>query len=270
MKQVREVPALPPRAPDAHKGDFGRVAIFAGSADMLGAAVLCARAALRGGAGLVSVGLPPPLRSLLPLAVPEATTFARDAHGVPAGIAAASAVVAGPGLGAGDSTRELLRGLLPAVRVPLVLDADALNALAPLAQPIAAGGGLVTTPHPGEAARLLGSDTASVQRDRLAAVTALQARAGGVAVLKGAATLVCDGERVYTNDTGNPGMATAGAGDVLAGLLGALLARGVAPFEAACLAVKVHGAAGDLAAGECGQNGLLASDLIDRLPRVLR
>lgn len=269
MRRVRRVPKLPPRAPDVHKGDLGRVLVVAGSGEMLGAAVLCARAAARSGAGLVRVSLPAALCSLLPLAVPEATTCTRSVGAVRRHAAEADAVVVGPGLTAAASTRALVRSALAAATRPVVLDADALNVSAPLVAPFDAQAEVVLTPHPGEAARLLGSSTAAVQADRVGAVEALCARSGGVVLLKGPRTLVSDGARFYENDTGNPGMATGGAGDVLAGLLGALLARGLSAFDAACLAARVHGAAGDRVARSRGVEGLIASDLCDAISKEL-
>ncbi len=269
MKRVRRVVELPQLASDAHKGDCGRVLIVAGSAEMLGAAVLCARAAVRSGAGLVQVGLPQALVSLLPLAVPEATTFARRLPALRRRVASADAVVAGPGLTATTATRGVVRAILDEATAPIVLDADALNVLAPLDRRPVSRAPLLLTPHPGEAARLLGTSASAVQADREAAVAQLCAQSGAVVVLKGEGTLVCDGARIYRNRTGNPGMATGGAGDVLSGLLGALLAQGLAPFDAACLAVRVHGAAGDRAVRAVGARGLVASDLCDAIPREL-
>lgn len=261
MKDVRSIRALPRRARDAHKGDFGTVLVVAGSHDMLGAAVLCATAALRGGAGLVRVALPRELQPLLPLAVPCATTITRAPRELRAAVAAADAVVVGPGLGASPATERLVEIVLAARRGTVVLDADALNVLAPLRSSARSLAGTVLTPHPGEAARLLGIDTRSVQADRQRALEQSCARTGAVVVLKGARTLVGDGRRRYTNRTGNPGMATGGSGDVLAGLLAALCAQGMAPFDAACLAVNVHGAAGDRVARRSSEPGLVASDL---------
>lgn len=262
---VRRLPRLPARRADAHKGTFGTVLIVAGSEHMLGAAILCARAALRGGAGLVQVGLPDGLLGLLPLAVAEATTSPRTPAALRTAVAGADALVVGPGLGDTAATRRMvgsLQRLAVAASVPLLLDADALNVLAPLPRAAAKGGPVtVATPHPGEAARLLGTDAATIQRDRPAALAALCRRLGGVVVLKGHRTLVGDGRRCYVNRSGNPGMATGGAGDVLAGLCGALLAAGMPPFDAACLAVHVHGRAGDRVAARIGQHGLCASDL---------
>lgn len=270
MKAIKNVPRLPRRGRAAHKGDFGTVLVVAGSEAMLGAAVLTATSALRGGAGLVQVALPPSLQPLLPLAVPCATTLPRRPRQLRTAAGHAGAVVVGPGLGATAATRSLVRLLLRASKGPVVLDADALNVLAPLRSPLRAPAGLVLTPHPGEAARLLGIDTAAVQADRPGALRELCARSGACVVLKGARTLVGDGVHCFTNTTGNPGMATGGSGDVLAGLLGALLAQGMPPFPAACLAVHVHGAAGDLVAHRLSEPGLLASDLPLAIAEVLR
>jgi NAD(P)H-hydrate epimerase len=271
MRRVRAIPRPPARSPQAHKGDCGTVLVVAGSRDMLGACVLCARSELRGGAGLVRVALPRALQPLLPLAEPCATTLPRTVTAVRAAAAGADAVVAGPGLGAAPATLKLVRMLLGRSGGPLVLDADALNVLAPLRRTLPKSDvGLVLTPHPGEAARLLGSSAREVQADRPGALAELCRRSGAVVVLKGSGTLVGDGERCFANTTGNPGLATAGAGDVLAGLLGALLAQGMAPFHAACLAVHVHGAAADAVARRLSQRGLVASDLPLAIAELLR
>ena len=270
MQVIRRVPRLPVRARDAHKGDCGTVLVVAGSEGMFGAAILCATAALRGGAGLVRVALPPKYCMLLPLAVPCATTLPRKPGTVRLAAQQAGAVVVGPGLGASRATRALVRLVLRHSAGPVVLDADALNGLAPLRAPISAKVPVVITPHPGEAARLLGTTAAAVQADRPAALRELCAKSGAVVVLKGAGTLVGDGTSCFTNRTGNPGLATGGSGDVLAGLLGALLAEGMAPFAAACLAVHVHGKAGDLLEERLSERGLIASDLPLAIAEVLR
>lgn len=267
---VRGVPRLPRRPRAAHKGTFGTVLVVAGSDGMLGAAILCATAALRGGAGLVQVAAPDAWRPFLGVAVPCATSIPRTLASLRRAMPGASAIVVGPGLGATPATRSLVAAVLRIARSPVVLDADALNVLAPLRAPIRAVAPVVLTPHPGEAARLLGSATAHVQRDRPAALRELCARSGAVVVLKGAATLVGDGQRQFTNRTGNPGLATGGSGDVLAGLLGALLAQGLLPFDAARLAVAVHGAAGDRVARRLGEVGLIASDLPLAIAEELR
>lgn len=272
MKMVRRLAKLPARRRDAHKGDFGTVMIVAGSPEMLGAAVLCARAATRSGAGLVRVGLPQSLLSLLPLAVPEATTFVRSPKALREQIAAADAIVIGPGLGVTATSKRLVAGVLQQSNVPVVVDADALNTMAPLGnktKSISSAAHLILTPHPGEAARLLGVSSKDVQANRDDAVHELCRRSGATVALKGNGTLVADGARCYRNATGNPGMASGGSGDVLSGLLGALLARGLAPFDAACLGAHVHGKAGDVARERRGEHGMVASDIVETISEVL-
>ena len=191
------------------------------------------------------------------LDAPFENLSARDPH----------ALLIGPGIGDDERARDIVGRFLEACPgVPRVLDADALNALRGEPEVLAsAAGPVVITPHPGEAGRLLGRPVPSDSDGRAAAARELQRRSGAVVVLKGAATVVYDGERSYVNDTGNPGLATAGSGDVLAGILVAYLAR-LAPFEAACAAVRIHGLAGDLAAERLGEAALVASDLIAELP----
>ncbi|MCC6782822.1 MAG: NAD(P)H-hydrate dehydratase [Planctomycetes bacterium] len=261
MTRIDIVPKLALRARDAHKGSFGTVLVAAGSQGMLGAAILVARAALRGGAGLVRAALPHDLMNAFTVAVPPATTVDRDDSSVASLCVGVAAIVVGPGLGASEDTRRFVDTLLLARgTTPVVLDADALNVLAPWTDGRRVAPA-VMTPHPGEAARLLATSVAHVQRAREAAALALASRRGTTVVLKGAGTIVTDGERVFVNTTGNPGLATGGSGDVLAGLLGALLAQGLSPFEAARLAVHVHGAAGDRVAAQLSEPGLCADDL---------
>ncbi|MCA8943945.1 MAG: NAD(P)H-hydrate dehydratase, partial [Planctomycetes bacterium] len=218
--------------------------------------------AIRGGAGLVTGVLPRSLMTPFTVAVPAATTADRDADGIGA-CASADAIVCGPGLPP-DEAHRLVRALRIAADAPLVLDAGALD-VSTLLDAHAA----ISTPHPGEAARLLDSTSADVQADRDGAVRELVRRFGGTCVLKGANTLVCDGERLYENRTGNCGLATGGTGDVLSGLIGAFLARGMEPFDAACAAVHVHGAAGDLVAERLSPDGLCATDLPLAIAEVL-
>lgn len=254
--------AWPPRSPSDHKGRFGTVLVVGGDHGMGGAALLAAESALRSGAGLVRVATReahlPGLLARRPEAMGQAVRNGADLEPL---LQAADVVVAGPGLGQGSWGQQLLQAVLAANR-PVVLDADALNLL--VAHPAWLQGHSaprVLTPHPGEAARLLSLSTAAVQVDRFAAVEALQQRWGGVAVLKGNGSLITDGQTGVLSDYGNPGMASGGMGDVLAGLVGGLLAQGLPPLQAAALAVAAHGAAGDQAAAE-GQRGLLAADLM--------
>lgn len=270
LQRVTEVPTLPPRPADAHKGTFGKLLVIAGSEGMMGAAILCARAATRSGVGLVRVGLPAPLVPLLPLSVPEATTFPAIIGDVKRQLDDCDAVVLGPGMSLAPTTAPLVHAVLEHSKVPVVLDADALNAISPLREQLACAAPVLLTPHPGEAARLLGTSTELVQRDREAALIALVQASGALVVLKGKGTLVTDGARCFENDTGNPGMAAGGSGDVLAGFLGALLARGLDPFDAACFAVHAHGRAGDRARDVLGENGMVASDLVDAIAEELR
>jgi NAD(P)H-hydrate epimerase len=280
---VNELPPWPRRAADGHKGTYGKVLVVAGSRGMSGAAVLTGRGALRAGAGLVQVACPAcvqpvvaaghPCYMTVPLRQHADGTLGDGLVGEVAELArAATAVAVGPGLGQSADVTALVRGAVRELpRTPLVVDADGLNALAPLADEFRGRAvPLVLTPHPGEFARLAGVDTPEVvaRREELAAQFA--ARFGVVLLLKGAGTVVTDGRRLYRNSTGNPGMATGGSGDVLTGVVAALLARGMLPFDAAVLAAWVHGRAGDHAATALGQTGLTAADLPDYLPAAFR
>jgi NAD(P)H-hydrate epimerase len=273
MKKVTKIPGLLPRKPSAHKGDFGTVAIVAGSRSMAGAAVLCASAALRGGVGLVRAVVPPEIQPVLAAACPCATTIPREEEDgdLSALVGDATAWVVGPGLTTAQGVRRLVLDCIRRVAAPIVLDADGLNVLEGDLSPLRnRDAPTVITPHPGEAGRMLGRTSAQVQLDRMAAATELVERTGAVVCLKGAGTIVADRDRFFVNATGNPGMATGGTGDVLAGVIGALLAQGMQPFDAAVLGVHVHGISGDLAARAGSQTGLIASDLLDWLPVAWR
>ncbi|MBM4397731.1 MAG: NAD(P)H-hydrate dehydratase [Deltaproteobacteria bacterium] len=266
--------AFPPRDADAFKNAFGHVLVVGGLPGKAGAALLAAMGAVRAGAGLVSVATHPDSAARVegrhPELMVEAAIGTADAAALAAMLLRASAVVAGPGLGTGDGSAAALRRAIDA-GLPCVLDADALNCVA--AAPDAGWSlrpDVVLTPHPGEAARLLGRTGRDVQADRVTAAGDLAARFGSVAVLKGAGTVVAapDG-RLAVNPTGGPALATAGSGDVLSGILGALLGRGVPAFEAACAAAWLHGAAGDLAADRLTEHGVGASDLCDAIPGAI-
>ncbi len=260
---------LPPRPATAHKGLYGTVLIVGGDYGMAGAVALAAEAALRCGAGLVQVATRPKHVAALVARTPEVMPLGVSSGGAMTPmLAGADVVVIGPGLGQSPWSIELLQ-LVLACGKPLVLDADALNLLAAgRIVDASAGTQRVLTPHPGEAARLLCCTTAEVQADRFAAVSALQQRYGGVIVLKGNGSLVTGGDDILLSDYGNPGMASGGMGDVLSGVIGALLAQHLPSIEAAALGVCLHGAAADIAAGE-GQRGLAASDLIPHLRALL-
>ena len=281
VKRITDIPQPPSRPRDAHKGTAGLVLVVAGSRGMAGAAALVGNGALRAGAGLVRIATPDaaldtvaalaPCCTTAPLPDDGACLCAEAAETVLALAEGQDAVALGPGLGRTPAVGSVVRAVLEGVEIPIVLDADGLNAIAADAAEVIARArnGLILTPHPGEAARLLGTSAQDVQADREAAAERL-ARLGAVAVLKGAGTVVCDGERLYVNETGNPGMATAGAGDVLTGMMAAFLAAGMPLFEAAVLAVWAHGRAGDLAAERLGLLGLTAMDLLGCVPEVLR
>ncbi|MHC4470351.1 MAG: NAD(P)H-hydrate dehydratase [Planctomycetota bacterium] len=282
MKEEVRIPSLPKRKAEAHKGDFGHTLILAGSPRMTGAALLATRAALRSGSGLVTLGVPAPLHALiapsmlsamsLPLPATPMGTFSREAMDIALDFAsAASAVALGPGISTEGETVAFALGFSLRARVPLVLDADGLNGLAQTPKSFrAAPAPRVLTPHPGEAARLLGQTPDRIQADRPAAAAALVKKFSTTVVLKGHQTVVADKESFYVNQTGNPGMATGGSGDVLTGIIAAFLARGLSAFDAAVLGVYVHGLAGDLAAKDLGEEAMIAADLLDHLPAALR
>ncbi len=274
---------LAPRAPDAHKGDFGHALLVGGSPGKAGAVVLMARAAVRGGAGLVTAAVPEPILGAVDGGSLESMTLALPASGegglgsgaAVAVLAAAEgkrAVALGPGLGLADETVAAVRRLARELTVPVVLDADALNALAGrLAELSDRPAETVLTPHPGEMGRLLEVSTAQVQADRPAAARRAAELSGAVVVLKGHRTLIADpGGGVWVNPTGNPGMASGGSGDVLTGVVAALLAQGYEALAAAQLAVYLHGLAGDLAVADGAVEALSAGDLIEALPRAFR
>lgn len=274
---------LPPRALDMHKGQAGRVFVLAGSVGLSGAAALCTLGALRVGAGLVTLGIPKSLHnpmveklteamlkvlpetkegSVSPQALPEILTT----------VERMDAVAIGPGLSQHPATKELVRSLLPRITKPLVLDADGLNAVADepdmlrkLALPI------IMTPHSGEMGRLIRQSAEDVQRDRERTAVEFAKKYRVLVVLKGHGTVVAsyDGH-IYVNETGNPGMASGGIGDVLTGVIAGLLGQRLALFDAARLGAHLHGLAGDLAAAERGQIGLIATDVADRIPQAIR
>ncbi|MFZ5561849.1 MAG: NAD(P)H-hydrate dehydratase [Pseudomonadota bacterium] len=251
-----ELAALGRRPRDAHKGLSGHVLVVGGNHGMAGAVALAGEAALRSGAGLVSLATRAAHAALPTARRPELMCHGVETRaGLAPLLARADVVVLGPGLGRDAWSRALFGAVLDS-GLPLVLDADALNLLAQMPE---TRGNWLLTPHPGEAARLLGSSAAAVQADRFSAIRALQERYGGSIVLKGAGTLILDDSGLALCPYGNPGMATAGMGDVLSGVAGALLAQQFP--QAAAMAVLVHALAGDQAAADGGERGLLASDL---------
>lgn len=305
VKRIDKVPGLPLRPADGHKGTFGRVLAISGSVGMAGAPSLVGNGALRCGAGLVTIAVPEPVLDVVAGLCPCATTVPLSAGKAgqikPAAAAKQlrsrgwigsrqdanppDALVIGPGIGTGshgdaDNWWELIDAFRLRSAVPAVIDADALNlaAVLPNGWDQRPHPRTIITPHPGELARMLKLGTRDIQADRenIAVETARRLNrntdrsAAAVVVLKGAGTVVTDGEAIYVNTTGNPGMASGGSGDVLSGMLGALLAQGMSCLDAAIFGVYVHGLAGDLAARRLGQVSLIATDIIAALPEALR
>ena len=279
LERIEKLPRLAERPRDAHKGMFGSILALAGSRGSAGAAALLGAGALRSGAGLVRVMSPEEVQPTVASFEPSYMTYPvpQDPEGLAclAGgrkalerfLPTADVLAMGPGLGQSADLRELVRWVVESVEVPTVLDADALNNLAgqtevlgKLRRPV------VITPHPGEFSRLTGRPISEIQGDRELHATEMARHADGlIIVLKGTETLVTDGRRIYKNTTGNPGMATGGSGDVLTGVIAALIGQDLAPFDAACLGVYAHGLAGDIARDQNGTVGLIAGDVVDAL-----
>ncbi|MCA9269806.1 MAG: NAD(P)H-hydrate dehydratase [Planctomycetales bacterium] len=276
---MNDLPSLPLRAADSHKGDYGRLLVVGGSRGMAGAVALCGMAALRSGAGLVTLAVPASVQNVAAGFDPCLMTTPLPEHDDRPGQICApartdivrladrcQAVAFGPGAGRSEGLDLLAAWLYEHLPQPLVIDADGLNGLAQrkagLADP---GGARILTPHPGEFRRLLGREPHD-REEAEAEACRLAAEHNVVIVLKGHRTFITDGRARHHNATGNPGMATAGSGDVLTGLIAALVGQGIAPLDAARLGAHLHGLAGDLAAAELGQVGMVASDLLRFLP----
>ena len=278
-------PHIAPRLAATHKGTYGHVAIIAGSPGRSGAAVMCARGAIRTGAGLVTVMTDEETAKLVHVGCTEAMTMTGGA--APASAADVSresggrgrpplhrfsAVLIGPGLADNEESYEEVRSAMDNIDQPMIIDASALNAFASRANNINPRSlPRVITPHPGELARIMNTDTKSINDDRIAAAREAARACNCVVVLKGYQTLVAEPDgHVFVNPTGNPGMATGGMGDVLSGIVAALLGRGVDPLDAACTAVYLHGLAGDILKEEIGDVGLFATEVADRIPRAIQ
>lgn len=259
---------LKPRDPKAYKNSFGHALLYAGSLGMAGAAVLSARGCLRSGIGLLTVCSPSFNNDILQISVPEAMTIASDDLYANTDLSRYNAVGAGPGLGQGDSQTAILEKLLKSSSCPMVLDADALNIIARskyLLEYVPAGS--VFTPHPGELQRLTG--TAADREDLILKAKDLATENGITVVVKGAPTVtIAPDGRMYVNTTGNPGMATGGSGDVLTGMVLALLAQGYESEQAALIAVYIHGLAGDIAARRLSMTAMTSADIADSLPQA--
>ncbi len=276
------LPTLRPRDADNHKGDFGRALLIGGSRGMSGAISLSGQATLRSGAGLVTLAVPDCILDVVASIEPSymTTTLPNEDNRIGPGATQvvlelatnATAIALGPGIGRHPSLTNLVAKLYSTLTQPMVVDADALFALAEIKHSIAnPGGPRILTPHPGEFARFTGTTPDNTDRIETAPQLAQRDQTRRtIVVLKGHQTVVTDGARYSINNTGNPGMATGGSGDVLTGIITALLCQGLDPFDAARLGVHVHGLAGDLAAQELGQVSMIASDLINFLPKAFR
>jgi len=274
---------LPLRAPFAHKGGFGHLLVVAGSPGMTGAAALASMAALRSGCGLVTLAAPRSLNDIMETKLTEVMTFPvpegdsqtfgpKSVEPIVTFLKDADALALGPGLSMCSDTEEFLLGLLPQVRCPTVIDADGLNILSrdrSLLRKVSAP--LVLTPHPGEASRLTGGRASEIDIDRVEYTARLSKKLRSTVVLKGAPTVVAGADgSLGLNSTGNSGMATGGAGDVLTGMIGGLLAQGVEGFAAAAASVYLHGLAGDLGADEKTEYCLVAGDIMEYIPRAFK
>ncbi len=270
---------MPARPQKSNKGTFGRVLCICGSHSMAGAAYLSAKAALRTGSGLVEILTPECNRTVLQTLLPEAIVTVYDSDNVSediidSALSRATSVVCGCGIGVSAASRKILARVLRSCEKPTVLDADALNLIARNPSLLKYTKGKILTPHPAEASRLTGKDISEITESIPTECRGLAKKYSLTCVLKDHNTAVSDGsERVYINTTGNSGMATAGSGDVLAGIIGGILSQNrdnaLSSLQAASLGVYIHGLAGDTAALTVGEYSLIASDIVDALPRVL-
>ena len=268
---------LPERDPDGHKGTFGKILMICGSRGYTGAAALAAMGALRSGAGLVYLAVPESIYTIeavkltepviLPMADENGMLSANAAERLLPLLLKMDAILIGPGIGVGEGTRKILQTVIRKAKCPVVVDADGITLLA-AHKDILRGRNcpVIVTPHDGEFIRMSGS----LEPDRITAAMSLARENSITVLLKGRGTLITDGTTCYRNPTGNPGMAVGGSGDLLAGILTAFLGQGIEPLEAAACAAWVHGAVGDLCAQELGQYAILPSDMLTKLPRLLK
>ena len=268
---------LPDRKPESHKGDYGRILLLCGSRGYTGAAALAAMGALRSGAGLVYLGVPESIYSIEAVKLTEPIVFPLpDKNGMLSINAIEQiidllpkmdAVLVGCGMGCSDDTFAVVQTVLSEYNGPVILDADGINVLAGHIDILRGRTGTtIITPHAVEFQRLGGI----FAQDRLDAAKSIAIQSNAIVLLKGHNTVITDGNRYYVNPTGNPGMAVGGSGDVLAGIITALIGQGIEPLEAAACGAWLHGAAGDLCAEEIGQYGMLPSDMLEVLPRLLK
>ena len=271
------------RKAETHKGDYGRVGVIAGSVGFTGAAYLTSFAALRTGSGYVFTYVPESIYQIMSIKLTEAIVLPVDDCGTGAFsgeslndlleyISGMDVLAVGPGIGVDANRTYLLKELIRSSKKPIVLDADALNCIAKEVSILGGGDApLVVTPHPGELARLLGISVSEVQGNRVYYSELLAKKYNIIVILKGSETVVSSyNKETYINKTGNPGMATAGSGDVLTGIVASLIGQGLDVFEASKLGVYLHGKAGDLSSDRLGEHGMLASDIIDDLPIAIK
>jgi ADP-dependent NAD(P)H-hydrate dehydratase len=283
MNVITAIPKLPPRPTEGHKGTFGRVLVIAGSVGMTGAAALAGRAALRAGSGLVRVAtsksaLPvvaaiEPCYTTVPLAEDsERRVSARALHAILDAVQENDITAFGPGMGQSAGLRSIVEALLQQEGLKLIIDGDGLNNLSGLpGWPKKCRAQVVLTPHPGEMKRLWsGLFREEMPKDRQETASRMAQETGTVVALKGAGTVVTDGQQVYVNTTGNPGMATAGSGDVLTGVVTALIGQGLSRLDATILGVYTHGLAGDIASNRLCPISPMATDIIDALPEAFK
>lgn len=272
------------RKTDSHKGDYGHILILAGSSRFSGAGLLCAESALRSGAGLVTLAIPKSINpalirnkaeEVMTLPLPETkegTLSLKAFTKIIFFLKNADVLIIGPGLGKNASTYALIRKIIQKTQAPMVLDADALNALNNHLEILKTHQGtLILTPHQKEMSLLFGIDLDFIKKNRKLVAKKYAKHYNNIIILKGHNSIVSNGSgQCYMNKTGNPGMATAGSGDVLSGIVGAFLAQGLDAFRAAKFATYIHGLAGDLAAKDKTQMGLIASDIINRIPDAIK
>ena len=268
---------LPDRATQAHKGDFGKILLLCGSRGFTGAAALAAMGALRSGAGLVYLGVPESIYAIEAVKLTEPVVFplpdedgmlsAEAQKNVVAKLSNMDAVLIGPGLGTSEGTTSVTQCVLQHYNGPVVLDADGINVMKAHKDILRSRTGpTILTPHAGEFQRFTGTRISN----RIADAEKLASKLGVIVLLKGHNTVITDGTTTYINQTGNPGMAVGGSGDILSGIIVSLLGQGISPLEAAACGAWLHGAAGDICAGEIGQYGMLPSDMLSVLPRLLK
>ncbi len=283
MLKIMRLPVqLLKRKLDSHKGDYGHLLVLGGSLGLSGAVCLSAAAALKVGAGLVTAGIPRSLNNIFEVKLTEVMSLPLPEEGgalsreafkdIKKFLDKIDLIILGPGAGLKNSTKELIIRVVKEIDKPMVVDADGLGALATNLEVLLKRKtkALILTPHLGEFSRLLKLDIGKIKKKRKELVKKFAFRYNLTLILKGKNTLVSDGQRVFENKTGNPGMATAGTGDVLTGIIGGLVAQGIDQFQAAKIGVYLHGLAGDYAARDKTQNCLIASDIIEYLPKAIK